>query len=37
MLSTERKTDIICITEVSPKYTKEVPSKQELTLDGYDL
>jgi len=37
MIAIERKSDIIGITEVSPKYTKEVLSKQQLTLDGYDL
>jgi len=37
MLAIERKADIIWINEVSHKYTKGVLSKQQFTLDGYDL
>jgi len=36
-LTIQRKADIIRITQVSPRYTNEVISKQQFTLDGYDL
>ena len=37
MIALERKTDIIDITEVRPRYTKEVLNKQQFALDGYHL
>ena len=37
LLVNERNADIIMITEVSPKYTKETLCKQQFSLDGYEL
>ena len=37
ILAIERKADIIMITEVRPKHTKEILSKQQFMLEGYDL
>ena len=37
MLTNETKADIVMITEVSPKYTTEMITKQQFTLEGYDM
>ena len=37
MLTNETKADIVMITEVSPKYTTEIITKQQFTLEGYDM